>query len=53
MDGPLLRVLEHVLEELDRRYGEGQVVALAVAHLVGGASRGECSHGESLAMVRV
>mmetsp|Transcript_26893 Transcript_26893/g.68189 ORF Transcript_26893/g.68189 Transcript_26893/m.68189 type:complete len:311 (+) Transcript_26893:97-1029(+) len=31
-DRPLLRVLEHVLEQLDRRDREGEVVALAVAH---------------------
>ena len=30
-DRPLLRVLEHVLDHLDRRDGERQVVALAVA----------------------
>ena len=30
-DRPLLRVLEHMLDHLDRRDGERQVVALAVA----------------------
>ena len=38
-DRPLLGVLEHVLEELDRRQArEGEVVALAVAH----GLRGKC-----------